>query len=101
MPNRSKAKGSVFERELVKALQAHGLTAERAYASNGRALGESDDVDIVFYDRGGFKWTVQAKRRAALPSYIKPPPGAKITMLREDRGETMVVIPLELFLSMV
>lgn len=101
MPNKSKRKGVLFESSLVKELKARGLEAERAYASNGKALGESEDVDLVFTDRGGFRWTVQAKRRAKLPSYIKPPPGAKVTMLREDRGETLVVIPLDIFIEMV
>lgn len=101
MPSKSKRKGSAFELELVRALEARGLKAEKAWGSNGRALGESEDVDIVFNDRGGFRWKVQAKRRAALPSYIKPPPGAHVTMLREDRGQTYVVIPLEMFINMV
>lgn len=101
MSSKSKRKGTAYESELVAKIEARGLAAARAWGSNGRALGESDDVDIVFEDRSGFKWTVQAKRRAALPSYVKPPPGAKLVMMREDRGETLVVIPLELFLEMV
>lgn len=101
MPSKSKAKGSVYERELVKAMEARGLVAVRAWGSNGAALGEAPEVDLVFEDRGGFKWTVQAKRRAKLPEYIKPPAGAKVVMLREDRGESLVVIPLDVFLEMV
>lgn len=101
MPSKSKKKGYTYEAELVKALEARGLTAERAWGSNGKAIGETDDVDIVFLDSEGFRWKVQAKRRASLPSYIKPPEGAHVTMLREDRGQTMVVIPLELWLEML
>ena len=101
MPSKSKQKGGAFERELVKALEARGLKAQKAWGSNGEALGELPGVDLIFYDSGGFRWRVQAKRRAKLPSYLLPPEGADIVMMREDRGETMVVIPLSRFIEML
>ena len=50
--NRSKQKGNRFERECVKMAENHGFSAERAYGSNGRALGESETVDIVIRANG-------------------------------------------------
>lgn len=101
MPSKSKKKGYEYEASLVKLLNAKGLSAERAWGSNGRALGESDDVDIVFTDRDGFRWKVQAKRRAKLAEYVKPPAGANIVIMREDRGENLVVLPMDIFLDML
>ena len=45
--NKSKQKGNRFERECVKIAETHGFSAQRAYGSNGRALGESETVDFV------------------------------------------------------
>ena len=56
-----KRKGSNFERELVNEAKERGLNAERAYASNGRALGEAEEVDLMV---NGCR--IQAKRRKAL-----------------------------------
>ena len=47
MTHPSKVKGNNYERELVKEAQAKGLEAERAYASNGKALGECEEVDLI------------------------------------------------------
>lgn len=100
MTTKSKRKGSTYELELVKALDAHGIKADKAWGSNGEALGESSGVDLVF-ERDGKRWRVQAKRRAKLPEYLKPPEGADVVMTREDRGETLVVIPLSMFIDML
>lgn len=70
-----------------------GLTAERAYGSNGRALGEAEGVDLTI---AGLR--VQAKRRRALPAYLKPPAGADVTVFREDRGEALALVPLDTLL---
>lgn len=100
MTTKSKRKGATFELELVKALQERGIQAEKAWGSNGKALGETEGVDLVF-DWEAERWRVQAKRRAKLPDYVKPPEGADIVMMREDRGETLVVIPLKDFLDLL
>lgn len=100
MTTKSKRKGATFELELVKALQERGIQAEKAWGSNGKALGETEGVDLVF-DWETERWRVQAKRRAKLPEYVKPPEGADIVMMREDRGETLVVVPLKDFLDLL
>lgn len=99
MPSKSKRKGNAYESELVQQLKDHGIDAVRAWGSNGRALGESEEVDLVFSN--GKKWRVQAKRRAKLADYMKIPEGADLVMMREDRGKTLVVIDLQTFLDML
>jgi len=100
MTTKSKRKGATFELELVRELQERGIEAEKAWGSNGKALGESEGVDLVF-NWENERWRVQAKRRAKIPEYVKPPEGADIVMMREDRGETLVVIPLRDFLDLL
>jgi len=100
MTTKSKRKGATYELELVKELESRGIKADKAWGSNGEALGESPGVDLVFNESSG-RWRVQAKRRAKIPEYVKPPEGADIVMMREDRGETLVVIPLSDFLDLL
>ena len=64
MTHPSKVKGNNYERELVAQARDKGLESERAYASNGRSLGESEEVDLII---SGCR--VQAKRRKALPAW--------------------------------
>jgi len=87
MTSPSKRKGNQFEREIVNVARARGLIAERAYASNGRALGESEAVDVVV---NGLR--IQAKRRAKLPQYLQIPDGADAVVVRQDRGDTLVLM---------
>lgn len=87
MTSPSKRKGNEFERELVRDATSRGLIAERAYASNGRALGESEQVDLLVQ---GMR--IQAKRRAKLPQYLQIPNGADAVVVRQDRGETLVLL---------
>jgi Holliday junction resolvase len=47
VPHPSKRKGGAFERDLVHDAEAVGLTAERAFMSNGRALGCAETVDVL------------------------------------------------------
>lgn len=87
MTHPSKVKGNTFEREIVKHAQASGIAAERAYASNGRALGECEATDCVI---GGKR--VQAKRRAKLPGYLQVPDGVDAVVFRQDFGEPMALL---------
>ena len=88
--NKSKAKGNRFERECLELLKSNGFTGERAYGSNGRALGESETVDLVFYANGE-KIKVQCKVRNKIAKYIKPPVECDVTLIKEDRGEIYVI----------
>lgn len=94
MPTPSKTKGNSYERELKNQAAARGLTAERAWGSNGRALGEVEGVDLTV---AGCR--VQAKRRKALAKYLEIPEGCDVTAIRQDRGETYVLMRWEDFLD--
>jgi Holliday junction resolvase len=96
MTHPSKRKGNAYERELVQAAKDAGLAGERAYASNGRALGHAEDVDCVI---GGKR--VQAKRRKALPAYLRPTETVDAVAFREDRGGTLVMITLTEWLDLL
>ena len=92
----SKRKGNNFEREVVARAKEFGLTAERAYASNGKSFGEAEDVDIKLQSLKG-----QCKRRKRIAQWLKHPESCDIALVREDRGETYVIIEYEDFLEIV
>lgn len=104
MAHPSARKGKRFEREIVNDAEAAGLEAERAYASNGRALGEGKECDVLVRRRNadvldGIR--VQAKRRKSIAQYLEPPEDADITVVREDRGDSLAVVPLELLFDLL
>jgi Holliday junction resolvase len=96
MTHPSKRKGNTFEREIVKRAQTHDLRAERAYASNGRSLGHHETVDVLIEN---FK--IQAKRRARIANWLKPDEHVDAVVVREDRGEPLIVLPLDDFLELL
>ena len=61
MSSPSKQKGNRFENELVDLAKGYGLSAQRAWGSNGRAMGEHEEVDCKIEE-----FTVQAKRRKSI-----------------------------------
>lgn len=92
--NSSKIKGSGFEREIVNDARDLNLKAERAYASNGKSLGQHEEVDVMIE---GYR--AQCKRRKQLGELYKPNENVDIQIFREDRGNTFVMMPYDLFLS--
>lgn len=96
MAHPSKRKGNHYERELVKQAIVSGLPAERAYASNGRALGHGEEVDLLV---GGKR--IQAKRRKAIASFMLPTEQVDAVAIRQDRGETVVVLSWWEYLDLV
>ena len=96
MSSPSKRKGNAFEREVVNQAKGFGLKSIRAYASNGMSLGEAEDVDVKIGDLKG-----QCKRRKRIAQWLKPPESCDIALVREDRGETYVIIEYKDFLEMM
>ena len=96
MSSPSKIKGNTFEREVVNQAKKFGLKSIRAYASNGMSLGEAEDVDVKIEALKG-----QCKRRKRIAQWLKPPESCDIALVREDRGETYVIIEYSDFLEMV
>ena len=60
MAHRNKIRGNNLEREIVNQSKEEGLSAKRAYASDGRSLGKSEVVYVLVEDV-----TIKAKRRAS------------------------------------
>ncbi len=94
MSHPSKRKGNTFERELVDEAKAAGLDAKRAFASNGKALGQAETVDLMVG-----RCRVQAKRRKKIAADFKVPEGADVVAFREDRGDTFVLLRWDTFLN--
>jgi len=88
MANRNKQRGNELERALVQEAKEAGLSAIRAWGSNGRALGEAETVDCIVDNV-----RIQAKRRKKLPEYLQVPEGADIVVFRQDRYEPLALIP--------
>ena len=96
MASPSKAKGNRFERLVVNLAAEAGLTSKRAYASNGISLGLEEDVDCLV---GGYK--VQCKTRARIAKWIKVPDSCDVTAVKEDRGDTFIVIRYNEWLDLI
>lgn len=96
MANKSKAKGNAYEREIVKQAQEAGVGALRAWGSNGQSLGLHPEVDGLIG-----KYKAQMKIRKVLPSYIKPSEHVDIQVIRENRGQSYVVLPYSTFLELI
>ena len=93
MSSPSKAKGNRFEREVVnKAIQS-GLTAKRAWGSNGASLGMHEEVDLVIGTEPQIK--IQAKCRKSIASFLQPSEHVDAVVCKQDRGETLIILRLE------
>ena len=90
----NKRRGFSFEREIVHIANDKGLIAERAYASNGRALGEHESVDVMI---AGCR--VQCKRVKRLADKYRLNEHQDAVVFREDRGEPVVMLRLDDFLD--
>jgi Holliday junction resolvase len=99
MAHPNKRRGDRFERELVNQAEAAGIPAQRAFMSNGKALGEAEGVDLVLGLQG--EWRVQAKRRKSVAKYLQPPDGADVTVIREDYGQSLAVLPFDVLLDLL
>ena len=96
MASPSKAKGNRFERLVVNMASEAGLTSKRAYASNGLSLGLEEDVDCLV---GGYK--IQCKTRARIAKWIRVPESCDVTAVKEDRGDTYIVIRYKDWLKLI
>lgn len=101
---RNKQRGYEHEAELVKSAEAAGFEARRAWGSNGKALGEAADVDLVIERRAVFgyrKACIQAKRRKKLADYLQIPESCDAVVFRQDRGDSLVLLRWDDYLSLL
>ena len=94
--NKSKAKGNRFERKIVEICELHNLKAVRAWGSNGLALGQHPECDVLIND----DIKVQAKCRKKLAAHIQPNENVDVQIVKQDRGPTMVIMEINDFLLM-
>jgi|TARA_R110002020_G_scaffold54691_7_gene152338 Holliday junction resolvase len=97
MSSPSKQKGNRVERIIVDTLKEYGFDAVRAWGSNGQALGEHEEVDVLIKSgrRNKDKIKIQVKGRKKIAEYLKP--NLEIVhwqIIKEDRQEPLVVLPL-------
>jgi Holliday junction resolvase len=97
--SKSKSKGNTYERELVDQLAKEGYDVKRAWGSDGRSMGFTEDVDILA-KKSGKTYKIQAKRRKSIPKWLAFG-NCDLVMTREDRGETIVLVKLDDWLNLV
>lgn len=101
MPHPSKRKGNRLERLVVRTLENLGCESRRAWGSDGRSLGEHEEVDVITTIKGS-KLKLQVKARKRIAEWIKPNTDVvDAQVIKEDRGEILVVMPLERFVREV
>jgi len=96
MTHPSKIKGNAYERELVNTAKEAGLDSKRAYASDGRSLGLHETVDLLIDEK-----KIQAKRRKSIAAFMQPTQHVDAVAIRQDRGETLIVITLNEYLELI
>ena len=87
MANKSKDKGSRFEREIVKICKFWEIKAQRCWGSDGRSFGEKSDIDVDY--------KIQAKVRKKIASWISPTKDVDAQIVKEDRGQIYIIMPFE------
>jgi Holliday junction resolvase len=99
MPHKNKIRGNNLERELVNSAKEAGLSAKRAYASDGRSLGKSEKVDVMVEE-----YTIQAKRRKKVAQWLYPDfhgDDVYAVATRMDRKEPLIIIPYKEWLKLI
>lgn len=99
MAHPNKIRGNALEREIVNQSKEEGLSAKRAYASDGRSLGYSEVVDCLVED-----WTIQAKRRKKIAQWLYPEyhgDDVDAVVTRMDRKEALIIMPLGKWIKMM
>jgi len=99
MAHRNKIRGNNLEREIVNGAKDAGLSAKRAYASDGRSLGKSEVVDVIVEDV-----TIQAKRKKKIAQWLYPNyhgDDVDAVVTRMDRKEPLIILPLKDWIKMM
>lgn len=101
MGKMSRTKGAVFEREIVNRAKHYGLQARRTALSGALAHEKGDVLITPGFAPESDPWDFEAKRRASLPVIFNELAGFKGLIVREDRGEALVVLRLDDFLELM
>lgn len=100
--NHSRNKGASFERELVNDARAKDIRARRVPLSGATEYAK-DDVELLPSWEADWAdaYRVECKRVAKLPVIFRALGKADVLAVREDRGETLIVIRASLFLDLL
>ena len=99
MTHKNKIRGNNLEREIVNIAKEEGLSAKRAYASDGRSLGKSEVVDVIVED-----YCIQCKRKKKIAQWLYPDyhgDDVDLVVTRMDRKEALVVMPFTKFINII
>ena len=96
MPAKNKSRGNRLERKIVNMAKGLGLSAQRAWGSDGRALGMIAEVDCIIDGR-----TIQCKKRKTWPQWMTVPKGVDYQVIEKDYGEPMIVMPILDYLTLL
>lgn len=105
MSSPNKVKGCGFERQVVDIFnQYEHIKARRAWGSNGEALGLDKEVDILVNYEHIKNYTtesleLQCKRIRKLPEWLGMTDKVDAVVMREDRGEAYILMPLTRFID--
>jgi Holliday junction resolvase len=103
MPSTNSRRAKRHEREVVRQAEAKGLEAERAWNSDGRSLGETEETDVLIRHPEATVMDatrVQCKRRKSVAQYLTCE-DADVVVTREDHGENLAVVPLGHYLDLL
>jgi hypothetical protein len=100
MPSKSKSKGNRFERlivDMTKSFFDETVKVKRAWGSNGAAMGQHEEVDILIGD--DFK--IQAKCRKSIGQWMIPNENVDAQVIKGDREEPLIVMKYDDWLEML
>ncbi len=98
--NRSKAKGNRFERlivDMTKDFFEEKIKVKRAWGSNGAAMGQHEEVDILI----GQDIKLQAKCRKTIGQWMIPNENVDAQVIKGDREEPLIVMKYDDWLEML
>lgn len=95
-------KGIKFEREVVNLFKLWSLRAKRAWGSDGRSMGMSENVDVVAHvldDTDRHAQRYQLKHLKKLPALCNIPEGLSGMILKETGKKPVIVMPLHQYIA--
>tara|TARA_R110000751_G_scaffold17863_7_gene54649 strand:- start:4035 stop:4376 length:342 start_codon:yes stop_codon:yes gene_type:complete len=100
MPSKSKSKGNRFERlivDMTKAFSKEPIKVKRAWGSNGAAMGQHEEVDILI----GEDFKIQAKCRKSMGQWMIPNENVDAQVIKADREEPLIVMKYDDWLELL
>ncbi len=99
MSAKNKIRGNVLEVEIVKMFESYGIAAKRAWGSNGKSIGEHEQVDVLVTPLDNSPLKIQAKRKKELPDWLGFTKHIDAVVVREDHGRKFIMFDLEDFIK--